>query len=129
MPSILLDTCSFLWMCDSPDNLSELASKIVHDPSNQLFLSVASSWEIIIKASSGSLILPESSDKYVKSRRNRLGISTLEIRESDLSPLLKLPELHKDPFDRVIISQSISRGIPILTPDKLITQYPAQVIW
>lgn len=126
--NLLLDTCTFLWMCNSPESLSEEALKIVKDPNNNLFLSAASAWELIIKTAK-TLNLPEPTDKYIKSRRNRLGISSVEIRESDLGALLKLPELHKDPFDRLIIAQSISRSMPILSPDSLISKYPVQVIW
>ncbi len=115
-------------MCNSPESLSEDALKIVKDPNNNLFLSAASAWELIIKTAK-TLNLPEPTDKYIKSRRNRLGISSVEIRESDLGALLKLPELHKDPFDRLIIAQSISRSMPILSPDSLISKYPVQVIW
>lgn len=116
-------------MCNSPESLSEDALKFVKDTNNKLFLSAASAWELIIKTASKTINLPETPDKYIKSRRNRLGISSVEIRESDLGALLKLPELHKDPFDRLIIAQSISRSMPILSPDSLIFKYPVQVIW
>jgi len=77
----------------------------------------------------GRLPLPEPPDQLIPSQRELHGIEILPLDEEATFFLSKLPEYHKDPFDRMLVCQAIVRGLTILTPDKLIQQYPARTIW
>ena len=126
---ILLDTCTFLWIITDDPKLSPQAKKLFIDPSNEVYLSVASTWEIAIKYKRGKLLLPKSPEKYIPTKRKQHNIDSLPLDEEATLYLTKLPDLHKDPFDRILICQSIVSGLIILTPDELISQYPLRSIW
>jgi PIN domain nuclease of toxin-antitoxin system len=125
----LLDTCTFLWLNLERGRLSLRAREACAGEGNTLLPSAASAWEITAKHRAGQLALPEAPDQYVPSRRALNGIGSLRFREDDAFQLAKLPASHKEPFDRMLISQAITRGLTILTPDPHISQYPISVIW
>ena len=126
---ILLDTCTFLWIITDDPNLSQQARKLFIDPSNEVYLSVASTWEITIKYKRGKLSLPKPPEKYIPAKRKQHNIESLPLDEEATLYLAKLPDLHKDPFDRILMWHSIATGLIILTPDELISQYPLRSIW
>ena len=126
---ILLDTCSFLWIASGSDHLSMKSRNLFSDRANEIFLSPVSAWEITLKHSLGRLPLPENPNKFLPKYREKHGIQSLPLCEEAALQLSRLPDLHKDPFDRMIICQAIADGLAIMTPDELITQYPVQVIW
>ena len=126
---ILLDTCTFLWAASTFENLSQAAQKLFADADNEIFLSVVSSWEIAIKYASGRLQLSEPPPRFMPAGRERYGITSLALDEESAVYVPRLPRLHADPFDRMLICQSIVHGLAILTPDESITQYPVRTIW
>lgn len=126
---ILLDTCTFLWIITDDPKLSQQARKLFVDPENPVYLSVASTWEIAIKYKLGKLPLPQPPQKYIPSKRKQHDIDSLPLDEDATLYLTKLPDLHKDPFDRILICQAIVAGLIILTSDELITQYPVRSVW
>ena len=126
---ILLDTCTFLWLTIGRDNLSPNAVEIFIDPKNEVFLSSVSAWEINMKYRSGKLSLPVSPENFIPKERKRHMISRLDLSEEDTFHLVKLPDPHKDPFDRMLVCQAIQNSLTILTPDPLVTQYPVRSIW
>ncbi len=125
---LLLDTCTFLWLAGG-GSLSPAAAAAVRDPSNEVLLSAVSVWEIASKYGSGRLPLPESPQQLIPAERRLRGVNTLAFDEESALQVLRLPALHRDPFDRMLISQSIAHGLAIVTPDPLITQYPVRIIW
>ena len=126
---LLLDTCAFLWIvADAPD-LSRHARDIFQAADNEVYLSAASAWEIAVKHGLGRLPLPDSPDRFVREMREAHGIASLPIDEESALHVSRLPVLHRDPFDRMIVSQAIVHGLTILTPDPLITQYPGRTAW
>ena len=126
---LLLDTCSFLWIGEGSSKLSAAASLAFLDPENERYLSAASVWEICIKHSNGKLPLPAHPQFYISQLRERVGVAPLPIDEESALHVAKLPSLHGDPFDRILIAQSIVHGLTILTPDPLVTSYPARTLW
>ena len=124
----LLDTHTFLWWVAGAPQLSKTAKDFITNPDNKIFFSAASAWEIVIKIGTSKLTLPEESDFYITSRliSNRFQILPIEL--SHTLQIAKLPDLHRDPFDRIIIAQSQVTGMPILTIDRLIVQYPIDII-
>lgn len=96
---------------------------------NQQFLSVVSAWEIAIKSATGRLRIPEPVDQFVPKRRELNRASSLVLDEDTVLQLPKLPPIHADPFDRMLICQAIVHGMVILTPDEQISKYPVRVMW
>ena len=126
---MLLDTCAFLWIITNAPELSNHARELFRDPANEVFLSSVSAWEISIKHVLGRLPLPEPPERLIPEQREKHGIQTLPLEEGATLHLARLPLLHKDPFDRMLICQAIIHGLAILTPDTLISQYAVQSIW
>ena len=125
---ILLDTQCWLWMALSPERFSTRARRIVEDSSHTLYLSAASAWEIAIKHAMGKLRLPEPPERYVPSRLASLGVQTLAIEHTHALRLAALPSHHRDPFDRLLVAQAQSEGLPILTADPAIRAYDVDTV-
>ncbi len=128
---LLLDTCALIWLTTAPRKLASGMLALYENPDNEVFLSVASTWEIAIKHRSGKLRLPNNMPPadFIPEARRRHGIDVLPIREEDSFVLAKLPPIHHDPFDRILICQAITNQMIILTPDPLIAQYPVLTRW
>jgi PIN domain nuclease of toxin-antitoxin system len=125
----LLDTCTFLWVVSRPEVLSARARTLFQSPENEVYLSAASTWEIATKHALGRLPLPAPVEQLMPTLRAKYGVESLSIDEESTLHLTRLPLLHRDPFDRMIVSQAIVHGMAVLTPDRLIAQYPARVLW
>jgi PIN domain nuclease of toxin-antitoxin system len=126
---LLLDACTFLWLAGDAPALSTPARGACIDPDNELYLSVVSVWELASKYNTGRLSLPEPPATYIPSRRAHYGIVGLDLTEEAIWQLPKLPPIHRDPFDRILICQAIVHGLIILTPDEHIKKYPVRVMW
>lgn len=126
---LLLDTCSFLWLITDASQLSPGARARVIDPGNEVFLSAASAWEIAVKWKRERLRLAQPPAVLVPAQREAHGIAELPIDEESALHVTRLPSLHRDPFDRMLVSQAIVHGLVVVTPDVLITQYPARTYW
>jgi PIN domain nuclease of toxin-antitoxin system len=126
---LLLDTHSFIWWSINSEKLSLTGQDLLFDRNNRLFLIVASVWEMQIKLQLGKLQLNPSLQELIK---NQITINNLEILSIDLAhtwTLATLIHYHKDPFDRLLISQSITEIMPILSIDEIFDLYPVQRIW
>ena len=122
----IIDTHILLWLLSEPEKLSEIAKKILLE--DDLYISMASLWEIAIKQSNGKLDLPFSPEELYAICIER-DIQVKQILPSHLNQLKNLPKIHNDPFDRLIICQSIADNIPILTHDGKISLYPVKTVW
>ena len=125
----LLDTSSFLWFIAGSDSLSIKARDLIVDMNNDLFLSVASLWEIAIKMSIGKLKLLRSFEQIIPAQLEENFINILPIELNHLSQIIELPFHHRDPFDRLIIAQGMTEGIPVISSDASFQMYPVEVIW
>ena len=125
---LLLDTCTFLWLAGGQP-LSDGAAAAVGATSNDVYLSAVSVWEIATKHRAGRLPLPEPPERLVPTERELRGVLPLPFDEESAFQVMRLPALHRDPFDRMLISQAIALGLAIVTPDPQIAQYPVRVIW
>jgi len=125
----LLDTHAFLWWIDDDSRLSSSARMIIENRENQVFFSAASAWEIAIKTQFGKLRLPSSPDIFITEHLSLNGFEPLPISISHALHTASLPSLHRDPFDRVLIAQSRTERLPLLTCDGLIIQYSVETIW
>jgi PIN domain nuclease of toxin-antitoxin system len=125
----LLDTSSFLWFVAGSDSLSIKARDLIVDMNNDLFLSVASLWEIAIKMSIGKLKLLRSFEQIIPAQLEENFINILPIELNHLSQIIELPFHHRDPFDRLIIAQGMTEGLPVISSDASFQMYPVEVIW
>ena len=126
---LLLDTCTFLWLVSDSSQVPARVVEMYRTPDNEVYLSAASVWEIALKYARGRLPLPAPPERLVREEREARGIDPLPIDEESALHLSRLPALHRDPFDRILVSQAIVHGLVILTPDPLVTQYPARTAW
>ncbi|MGI8638917.1 MAG: type II toxin-antitoxin system VapC family toxin [Pyrinomonadaceae bacterium] len=120
---LLLDTHIFLWLISGDARLPILFRDVIREPINTVYLSTASLWEIIIKYQLGKLPLPQSPEIYIPRQRLNHQIKSLAVSESSLKYLVSLPNLHRDPFDRVLISQALGNNLIIITVDPEILNY------
>jgi PIN domain nuclease of toxin-antitoxin system len=126
---LLLDTCTFLWVVGAPERLPEKVRDLFRDPDNDVLLSAASAWEIATKHALGRLPLSEPPATFLPAMREQHRIAALPIDEESVLQTARLPQLHRDPFDRLLVCQAIVHGLALLTPDPLIVQYPVRAIW
>ena len=120
----LLDTHVFLWLITGDRRLTESMQSDVLNSSNDVYLSVISVWEASVKYQLGRLSLPEPPWDYLPLQRERHQITSLPLDEASVSQLSKLPSLHRDPFDCMLICQALERQLTIVTVDDMIRAYP-----
>ena len=120
---ILLDTQIFLWFITADSKLSKKHLSYLTDIKNDIFLSTASIWECIIKQQIGKLELPKEASEYLSEKRILHKIKSLAINENSVKHLANLPRIHKDPFDRIIICQSLEHRMGLITVDGIIKKY------
>ncbi len=125
---LLLDTHAFLWYISSNPRLSRYASDAIRDKSNQVYLSVVSVWEALVKYQIGKLDLPAAADEYIETSRVAHRITDLALDRQAVSQLLSLPPHHRDPFDRMLICQALAHQLTIVTNDDLFRLYPVAVL-
>lgn len=126
---LLLDTCTFLWVAAGARELSARARDAFTDPANEAFLSAVSAWEIAVKHRLGRLPLPAPPEEFVPAQRAAHGLDPLAVDEEAALHVAKLEDLHRDPFDRLLVAQALVGGLVLLTPDDQLRQYPVRVLW
>jgi PIN domain nuclease of toxin-antitoxin system len=126
---ILLDTCAFLWLTTDAPELSDKAKILFQNTSNAVYLSSVSVWEIIVKHQMGKLPLPSAADDFIKQQCEKHFVKYLSLDEKAVFNLSRLPNHHRNPFDRMLVCQAIAYDLTILTSDKMIIQYPVSTVW
>ncbi len=119
----LLDTHIFLNILSEPESLSQKVREIIENENSILFLSAVSGWEIIIKYRIGKLKLPENPRDYITNQIEEYNIAILDIKMEHSLYINELPDIHKDPFDRMLIAQSKIEDIPLISMDSKIKDY------
>jgi PIN domain nuclease of toxin-antitoxin system len=127
--NILLDTHTFLWAITDAEQLSPKAKKAFLSAKNQLFFSMTSYWEICIKLSLKKLSLIKGWEKMIDKEMTANAIQWLPIHQGHCLGIQKLPWIHKDPFDRLLIAQAKFEGLCVMTADKLFSRYPIKTLW
>jgi len=125
---ILLDTHIFLWFISGDIQLETDVRDEIREPNNEIYLSVVSIWEAIVKYQLGKLPLPEHPATYLPKQRDLHQITSLNLDENSVVQLAKLPALHRDPFDRMLICQALQYGFTIVTVDAAVRAYPVNVL-
>jgi PIN domain nuclease of toxin-antitoxin system len=125
----LLDTHVFLWWVTDSPRLSSRVREVIADGHNELFFSAASGWEIAIKARLGRLEIPDEPERFLTEQLSRNAIQSLPVYLSHAVRTYALPAHHRDPFDRLLVSQAILESLTLLTADPQISRYPVETIW
>ena len=131
---LLLDTCAFWWLSNKQDQarLSEKAVSLIKDAADDLFISAISSFELGIKITKGQLQLAEklTAEEWFREALKTHGVVQVPINFQIAAQSTQLPAVHNDPCDRIIIATAQEYNMKILTPDRLISQYPqAKCVW
>ena len=126
---LLLDTHVFLWLNHAPERLSKTVKDLCNSGVYEFYLSMASPWEIQIKSQLDKLSLAVPLEELVQKNTQENNIQLLPIELSHISHLAQLPPHHKDPFDRLIISQAMIAGMTIVTADHAFAAYSVSVVW
>jgi PIN domain nuclease of toxin-antitoxin system len=126
---LLLDTDTFLWWVTDNSRLSDEARRLVADGANEVFLSVASAWEIVVKAALGRIQLDDDVDSFIGGQVEANAFQVLPIHLRHALAVGGLPDLHRDPFDRMLVAQARSEGLAIVSADRQLAQYPVEVAW
>lgn len=126
---LLLDTQAFLWLIGDMPSASEKGKELFLDDKNNLYISLASIWEIAIKLSIGKLLLKQPLEKFLPAQLQENTIHLLEIHFSHIVKVAKLPFYHRDPFDRLIISQALTEKMPIISSDTAFDEYGVKRLW
>ena len=123
----ILDTNALIYSLCNPAQLTKAASQII-TKEKELYVSIASFWEIAIKQSLGKLAINSTIPDIEKICKQR-SIEIIPILSEEIEGIKSLPQIHKDPFDRIIISQAMKHNLSIITSDAIIPQYSVNVVW
>ena len=122
----LLDTSTLIWALVGSERLSAKARKALN--AGPLVLSVVSYWEVVIKAEKGMLKIADPVNWWSRATE-MMGGDILSIRTAHISVLAGLPDIHKDPLDRMLIAQAAAEGLAVITSDQAFRQYPVKIVW
>lgn len=125
---LLLDTHVFLWFISADPRIQPTHRDAIRDLDNEVYLSVVSLWEATIKHQLGKLPLPESPARYLPHQRQVHQIMPLPLDEASVMQLPKLPDLHRDPFDRMLVCQALAHELMLVTVDNALLNYPVPIL-
>jgi PIN domain nuclease of toxin-antitoxin system len=126
---VLLDTHAWLWFVLGHKTLSPTARSFIEDPGNHKFISSASFWETAIKISIGKYALPTPYDQFIQHAINGQGFSLLPVLPVHTAALIALPFHHRDPFDQLLVAQSLTEPMPLVSIDAALDAYEMQRLW
>lgn len=125
---LLLDTCTLIWLAREPGKLSAAAGSALGGAVD-IALSDVSIWEICLKWQVRKIGLPSPPRTWVAEQVRTWSLERLAIEPEHMYRAVELPELHRDPFDRLLIAQALANSATLVTPDPAIAQYPVAVVW
>jgi PIN domain nuclease of toxin-antitoxin system len=126
---LLLDTHTVLWFYLADPQLSAAASAAIIDPANEKWVSPASYWEVAIKISTGKYALAQPYEDFWRNAIDGNGFQILHVLPRHTSLLTTLPYHHRDPFDRLIIAQTLAEGMSLVSADSIVDAYGVQRVW
>ncbi len=126
---LLLDSHAFLWYLVNDDRLPRSVKDLLEDPSVPVTVSVATQWELMVKSMRGRIRLPGSPERFLIDPAAEAGFRVLPIEQRHVLALPELPEIHTDPFDRMLVAQAIVDDLDLVTGDEQIRRYPVRTVW
>ncbi len=126
---LLLDTQVFLWWVGGTGRLSRRAKAAIGSPRSECYLSVASGWEIAIKLSLGKLRIEGAFERFLPEQIAANGFRTLPVELKHVARVARLPFLHRDPFDRLLVAQALEEDLAVATADPAFKQYGVKRVW
>jgi PIN domain nuclease of toxin-antitoxin system len=129
MPRLLLDTHVFLWWVNDDSHFTEAAHQAISNTSNECYLSMASCWEMAIKASLGKLRLTRPIEAFVSEQLGANSFSLLNFELRHMAKIEKLPFHHRDPFDRLLIAQAITDKLTLVSTESIFADYGVKLLW
>lgn len=126
---LLLDTHVWIWWLTDPDRLSRRAHAALVAPDNQLHLSPASTWEMVVKFAAGRLEMDGSAEELLEEAIIASGVRPLPIEHSHALQVAKLPPHHRDPFDRMLIAQAQVERLALVSADRALADYDVEILW
>lgn len=126
---LLLDTHAFLWWVADDPRLSRPAAALVGSGENEVFLSAASAWEIVVKSGLGRIEVPNPVDRWLPDQLERNAFTPLPITLGHALSVATLPAIHRDPFDRVLVAQAVHERMTLVSGDGALAGYPVDVAW
>jgi PIN domain nuclease of toxin-antitoxin system len=127
--NLLLDSHTFIWWRDEPNKLSPTAFTEISNPNNDVFLSVVTVWELQIKIALNKFTITGGLETAVKDEQQKNGFQILPIHLSHALYLENLPLHHKDPFDRLLISQAVVENMTLVSADASFANYQVNLLW
>lgn len=126
---LLLDTHAFLWWVEGTPAVGRRAAAAVSDPDNEIFLSVASCWELAIKLSLRKLRLARPLERFIPEQLSRNHFSLLDVQLKHVVRVADLPFRHRDPFDRLLVAQALEDELAIVSADRVFRKYGVTLVW
>jgi PIN domain nuclease of toxin-antitoxin system len=126
---LLLDTHAFLWWIADDQRLSPRAAALIGDGSNEVIVSAASAWEIVVKSRLGRVEVPTPLDRFLTAQLEANAFIPLPIQMRHALGLEALPDLHRDPFDRILVAQAVAEDLTLVSRDRVLSAYPVPVEW
>jgi PIN domain nuclease of toxin-antitoxin system len=127
---ILLDTHAFIWLASEPRRLSKIARTAIRAHPASLHLSVVTAWEVSLLVKRGRLTLPMSAEEYLERAVAHLGIIELPLTRRVVQVSVRLPDIHNDPFDRILVAQCSVSNLSLVSCDAELSRYDGlKVIW
>jgi PIN domain nuclease of toxin-antitoxin system len=128
MMRFLLDTNTWLWMTLRSENLGPHTRRVLQDSKNEIYLSVVSAWEIVIKARLGKLEVIGEPDDFVRTCLKKQRIHALDTALEHVLAVANLPMPHRDPFDRLLVAQAYVEKLPFISSDERLRSYPISFV-
>lgn len=126
---LLLDTQAFLWSISAPERLGARARRAIQSGRNEVFVSAVSAWEIAIKSALGRLTLTEDPQRFIPEQMTQNAFEPLPVLIRHALKVLDLPDIHRGPFDRLLVAQALIEELALVSGDAQLGRYPVRVIW
>ena len=126
---LLLDTQAFLWSISAPELLGARARRAIQAGRNEVFVSAVSAWEIAIKSALGRLTLAEDPQRFIPDQMTQNAFEPLPVQIRHALKVADLPDIHRDPFDRLLVAQALTEELVLVSADAQLGRYPVRVIW
>jgi PIN domain nuclease of toxin-antitoxin system len=126
---LLLDTHAFIWLDIDPDRLSRRVREVIVEPAVEVYLSIASVWEMQIKLSTRKLRFNRPLPEIITAHHERNRVSILGLKLDHVWALERLPTHHGDPFDRLLVAQAMHEQLALVTKDRRVSEYPVHRFW